>query len=431
MRQPPPTRGLLCALLAVALLGAGQAPQQRPDFSTAVDRVRVDVLVTDGEGRFVDDLTLEDFVLLEDGVEQPLLSAVRVDLEAGEVQAVDPGPGGVAAPRPSTPASPAELGALVYFIETRTLDRRSRERFLDAWNAALATADELTFPHAVYMSDHYGRLLRIAPLTRNLRRLRAIGMALKQARFFERLENGGFPRADMHKDRRDRDELGDGEVNMPDLYELSQDLHTFDLLETLARDLGERPGRKALIWVSTGVYTRLRASRPFQMPSAIDNFFDADTRMGEALRHVVQLGNSAGVSLYGLDPSLVTERRRQRLDERESEFGIDMTNTDPVGDLVNDPLELELARRDAPRDALVALSQGTGGRSYAYAGPSIENVLRKIQEDNSRYYLLTYATPEPVDDGEYHDVEVRVRRSGIDVRARDGYVDGGISTELR
>lgn len=428
MPQPAPPRVAAC-LLVLLCLGAAQAPRQRPDFATEVDRVRVDVLVTDGDGEFIDDLTLRDFVLLEDGVEQPLLSAVRIDLEAGEVQPVLPGVTVDEAPAPAAEVSPNEYGALIYFIESRTLDRRARQRFLDAWNASLAGTDELTFPHSVYMSDHHGRLLRIAPLTRNLQRLRAIGMALKQARFFERLEMGGFPTTDIPKDRRDRDELAEVGVEVPDLYELSQDLHTFDLLQALIRDLGERPGRKALIWVSTGLYTRLRASRPFQLPSAIDNFFDADTRMGEALARTVQVGNSAGVSLYGVDPSLVSERRSQDVEERRSEFDVDLTTTSPDGGVAQDPLELELARRDAPRDALVALSKGTGGRSYAYAGPSVTSALQEIQADNSRYYLLTYATPEPVGDGEYHDVEVRVRRSGAQVRARDGYVDGGVSTE--
>ena len=48
-------------------------------------------------------------------------------------------------------------------------------------------------------------------------------------------------------------------------------------------------------------------------------------------------------------------------------------------------------------------------------------MLHDIEADTGRYYLLTYAAPQPEGDGEYHDIRVEVLREDVDVRARDGY----------
>src|SRR5687767_6246711 len=50
------------------------APTQRPTFVSQVDLVTLDVIVRDKRGQFVPDLKPEDFVILEDGVEQKVSS---------------------------------------------------------------------------------------------------------------------------------------------------------------------------------------------------------------------------------------------------------------------------------------------------------------------------------------------------------------------
>ena len=66
---------LVCAAaaLATASLHAGQ-PQtpssQRPSFTSAVEVVSLNVTVADAAGRYVTDLTQDDFQIFEDGVKQ-------------------------------------------------------------------------------------------------------------------------------------------------------------------------------------------------------------------------------------------------------------------------------------------------------------------------------------------------------------------------
>jgi len=77
---------VICALLPA---WQGQSPGQRPQFEANVSRVRVDVIVTDDDGNFVEDLRPEDFVLFEDDEPQPILYVQLVDLGSGRVIALD------------------------------------------------------------------------------------------------------------------------------------------------------------------------------------------------------------------------------------------------------------------------------------------------------------------------------------------------------
>src|SRR5262249_57076955 len=70
-----------------------------------------------------------------------------------------------------------------------------------------------------------------------------------------------------------------------------------------------------------------------------------------------------------------------------------------------------------PGDAatLDALADGTDGRAAEDDAP-----LRQMVADSSAYYVLTYRSSQP-NDGKFRDVQVRVSRAGVRVRARKGY----------
>jgi VWFA-related protein len=58
---------------------AAAGPQQRtPDFRVNIDAVTMDVIVKDDSGRFIPDLTKDDFEVFEDGVKQDLVSMTVV-----------------------------------------------------------------------------------------------------------------------------------------------------------------------------------------------------------------------------------------------------------------------------------------------------------------------------------------------------------------
>jgi len=99
MRSALSTTAIIVGLATAGAAGFGQAtphehaatsppPQQQqrpPVFEATVQRVRVDVIVTDEEGRFVDDLTADDFIVLEDGEPRRVLRVQLIDLVQGRI----------------------------------------------------------------------------------------------------------------------------------------------------------------------------------------------------------------------------------------------------------------------------------------------------------------------------------------------------------
>src|SRR6187402_2675051 len=65
---------ILAVALALPLSGRMLAapPQNPPAFQVRSDAVRLDVRVIDEEGRFVPDLTRDDFHVVDEGIGQPI-----------------------------------------------------------------------------------------------------------------------------------------------------------------------------------------------------------------------------------------------------------------------------------------------------------------------------------------------------------------------
>src|SRR5262245_4058602 len=67
-------------VLAGITIRAAQDRSQPPTFRSTTNLVVVDAIVTDGQGRFVRDLTKDDFQIFEDGKPQPVATFSLVDL---------------------------------------------------------------------------------------------------------------------------------------------------------------------------------------------------------------------------------------------------------------------------------------------------------------------------------------------------------------
>jgi VWFA-related protein len=67
-----PAPSVLVTLAALTLGASASAGAQPPSFKSGIDMVPLTVTVTDGSGNHVKGLTNGDFVVLEDGVQQPL-----------------------------------------------------------------------------------------------------------------------------------------------------------------------------------------------------------------------------------------------------------------------------------------------------------------------------------------------------------------------
>jgi VWFA-related protein len=74
--------------------------------------------------------------------------------------------------------------------------------------------------------------------------------------------------------------------------------------------------------------------------------------------------------------------------------------------------------------SLIRLAEDTGGE-YAYRFDSFLSPLRKIAQENSGYYLLSFESRHPAGESGYQEIEVRAVNPEFRVRSRGGYRYGG------
>jgi VWFA-related protein len=86
-----------------------------------------------------------------------------------------------------------------------------------------------------------------------------------------------------------------------------------------------------------------------------------------------------------------------------------------------DPRGLQVARYGTARmsDDLPAIAAATGADSIV--SNDMTGALHDIVEGSSAFYLLGYSPENAAYDGKFHNIKVRVKRSGTEVRARAGY----------
>ncbi len=138
-------------------------------------------------------------------------------------------------------------------------------------------------------------------------------------------------------------------------------------LQSLVVHLGSlREGRKSVLFVSQG-------------PAMYIGGYD----MSDDLRDVIASANRNNVTIHTLDPR-------------------------------------ELGQASMISEINNALSIDTGGRRIGLTN-DFSPALRGVMSDASDYYLLGYESPQVKPDGKFHDIDVRVRRKGVRVIARNGY----------
>ena len=71
-------------------------------------------------------------------------------------------------------------------------------------------------------------------------------------------------------------------------------------------------------------------------------------------------------------------------------------------------------------DTLRTLAVETDGRAIINRN-DLEGGMKQIVRDISAYYLLGYNSTQTATDGKFHEIKVRVKRPGVQIRARKGY----------
>ncbi len=162
----------------------------------------------------------------------------------------------------------------------------------------------------------------------------------------------------------------------------SESERTLQLLATMLTNLERFDGRKTILLLSEG--------------------FVADDAWSEVQR-VVGLAARVNARIYTLDARGLASRGGSAIDRA------------PV-----DTQQRLLDALGAGDDAINSLAADTGGFVVRNTN-NFNRAVATIAEDAGTYYVLGYR-PSRAFDGKFHRVSVKVNRSGVDLRARRGYV---------
>src|SRR6516164_3849260 len=80
----------------------------------------------------------------------------------------------------------------------------------------------------------------------------------------------------------------------------------------------------------------------------------------------------------------------------------------------------EANKQNVTMDTLRTMAENTDGRAIVNRN-DLDVGMKQIMRDSSAYYLIGYNSSQAPSDGKFHEIKVKVKRPGLQVRARRGY----------
>jgi VWFA-related protein len=374
-----PTARSLTLVAFSSLLPFNILASETPVVRVSLDLVQVDAIVTDKQGRYVDDLTCEDFEIYEDKQPQPVTNCSYVPV-AGSVASTTP------SRSRSTPLRREEVQrTMVLVVDDLSLDLPSAA---EVRRALTHFVDEKVLPGDLVSIVRTGSGVgALQQFTTDKRVLRA---AIERVRYNGAADAFGS----VERITLSRLSSGPGERDFKRLQDNVFSGGTIGTLRYVLRGLRDLPGRKALVFFSMGY--------PIRDPDD----HSVKTAFGLAVPSIVDLANRASTVLYsvyapGVHSTWSTE-----------DLGwLSRSNVIPYWDRL---------------DGLEAVSGPTGGLLLK-GNNDLGLQLGVVLADQQGYYVIGYAPTARsfarTKDGRLvrHRVRVKVRRKGLSVRSRDGF----------
>jgi VWFA-related protein len=95
-------------------------------------------------------------------------------------------------------------------------------------------------------------------------------------------------------------------------------------------------------------------------------------------------------------------------------------------------LERKISPIDKERSPLIRYANHSGGEVYhATKEQSFEEFYSRLTEEARNQYTLAYVPRGTDRNADYHAIEVRVKREGLDIKTRDGYYSGAVPSAQR
>lgn len=416
----------LLSLLLLAAIPAGAAEQpaeagtgssELPFLDTVdVNVVNVEVFVTDEDGNAVAGLTRDDFVIRVDGEPVEITNfhvGARLrgvgDGAAATTQPLEPTAGSAPEPVPQPAAEPQRRPLyLVAYVDHVNLGPNSQKRVLDELRSVVA--ERAAAGDRVMLVGYDGAVEVVQPFTTDAEALdRGIDRLAKETTRRQLADSKlrstilDIQRALASNQAGSIDGLVAGYVQ----ERANEAQRSYRSLGSVVRSLGGLPGRKALLYVSDGIPRAPGAELSAVLNGGVPALSSQQEDLSRLYEAVAEEANAYEITLYtmdarGADPGFF-----------RSALSRSLSGLAQVTDA-------EFARDTNLREPLLDMAQATGGRAVLNTN-DIGGALDELVTDFGSYYSLGITT-EPAGDESYHRIQVEVKRPGLTVRHRQGYV---------
>jgi VWFA-related protein len=375
-----------------------QPPPERPTFRAEVGLVEVSAVVTGDGDRPIVDLSPDDFEVLEDGQQRPIVSARFLSPSSTSTAARQPLPASLAGARLDevvTNRDLADAPAFVLLLDDLNVSAYDSHRAIRAGLGVLGALPTDALVSVVNTSGEGGALVTLGrPSQTHVERVRAF----RGQYLLTRSGSAGPSWVDTPCS---------GGADSPDCLDPTRVARRSQALEAVG-ELFSRTGsrRKVLFWFVTDMGV-----------SPLDPERNRDAQFAGLQR---LLGGD--VTVYAVDPRenvaptdgsspVFNDRRtggRMRVGMADSQFGgrggaTMSLNTD---DMVGVPL--------------TQITRETGGRWIQNAN-NVDKLVAEVVTQNLSAYVLAYESSVWKVEGR-HSIEVKVKRRGAKVSARRGFV---------
>jgi VWFA-related protein len=446
------------ALLAFSLLSSTFAqnpspPAEKQDkkgqedvVSITSNLVQIDVVVTDKDGKQVNDLRPEEFEISEDGKRQQITNFSYVS--AGGPQAAPASGDAAAAARNDPTAPPARL--------TREQVRRTIALVVDDLGLSFESIGSVRaglrkFVDEQMQPNDLVAILRTSAGAGGAHQFtsdkRLLYAAIERVRWYPQ-GRGGLSAAGTFNEPTEGSDIRDSAQAIKEAEESRAGLYsvgTFSTVGAVVQGLGRMPGRKSLVLVSEAFRLFSEQGRNIQVINAMRRLVDQANRASVAIYTVDASGlqtdtfdaqDQPSARTYVIDPRLFAltggdrnavipnapPRRLNRADnvaaQAEADSGSAFTR-------LNSMMDQRREARSENQTILSYLAEGTGG-SFVKNRNDIGAGIGSIMDEQRGYYLIGYrpadATPDPATGApRRRDISVKVKRPGAKWRTRAGY----------
>ena len=385
-------------------------------ITSSTEVVLIPTVVNDKSGSYLSGLKKEDFVLKQDGKSQPIAIFEEIKTNPVRLQRLE-GARGTFSNFDPEPGNGRIIGyrrlsiIVLDFVNTPFADQASARQALLKFLSEVAESGE---PMCL-LTLNPGGLTLVRDFTDDPKLLAEALRRMKSGApemVSEPIVSADHPPpTDLMSEtitQQIRDQL-ESESRLNSLETKNRALITIEALQQIAKGFRGFPGRKALIWTSSGF--------PFSLSSSSAHLCEPACPVQErgevqpAYEKLWKMMNDAQIAIYSVD--------------LRSAAGGDLFSTGGVrpSDIGDPQFDTDAQAQEKMADTnstLQLFAENTGGKAFL-GGSNLVQSFRQAVQDDSSYYVLGYYVSAKSTKAGWHDVSVAIHPKGAHLRFRNGF----------